>query len=276
MISNHNIYRFDKVKIIHEDDLLDHMDADIIEIPSGIEKIEEGAFAHGSGRIMIHMEDNPYYSCKDDYLIEKKTGRLIAYTGTDGEIKMPLSVKIIGKWAFYECHAEKVIFAKEIREIHKDAFTTCLLKEAVFPFWNAHVFFPERDIRLRQHMLEGFGLNGMFDFQRYDEDLAAGFIEPERIREITARIKWPHALTETMKERFWSVLEANFVGVLEELGRIDDEEVLIWLCEVKLINEENMDNALEVLHSLKNLSAYIFLSKYRNSRPEYRDFDFSL
>lgn len=270
-------YRFEEgTEVIHENDLMEHLDCEEIVIPASVAWIEEGSFAHGYQKRKIILENNPHYVCRDGFFVDKRTNCLLSYNGEGQSPKVPAGIKMIGSWAFYECHIVKLVFSSEIDDIHQDAFTTCVMEEAVFPFWQADIFFPQRDIRLRQHMLEGFGMNGMFAFDRYDEGLLAGFIEPERIKEITARLKRPYRLSEQNRDIFKQVLEMNFTGVMEELGRINDCRTLTWLGDVGILNEENVELGLEVLHSLKDMNAYVFLSEYKNRRWPHDSFDFSL
>lgn len=271
MNSNH-IYRIPEgTGIIHQDDLSGHV-GEMIEIPSSVQKIEEGSFAHGKEPMRIRFTGNSFYSYTDHFLIEKHTDRLITYTDNASVITVPSSVHAIGSWAFYECSPDQILFSSPVSDIHPEAFTTCRISEAVFPFWNARLFFPQKDIRLRQYLLEGFGLNGMFDFARYDEGISAGYVEPERIREITARLKWPYSLSNEISDDYHHVLEGNLKDVLTVLASVRDTETIRWLCDIEMINETNKEEVLSLLHTCPQLDAYADLSRYMADKNSSYDF----
>ena len=262
-------------EIIHESDLKDHYRKQIV-IPSSVRQIEEGSFAHGKEPMRIVLSDNPFYSLQDHFLIEKRTGKLITYADNSPVIHVPAGLSSISAWAFYECTIEQMTFSAEIPEIHFNALTTCRIREAVFSFWNAHVFFPRKDIRLRQYLLECFGNNGMFDFQRYDEGIYAGYTEPERIREITARLKWPYELSVETARDYRRILESNLNEAVRQLGNIQDTDTLHRLCDLSVINAENEEEVLVTLHSLSDLHAYMDLNQYLNHTGTKESFDFSI
>lgn len=271
-----NVYQIsDDVKVIHENDLSSHAN-ELIIIPPSVQRIEEGSFAHGKQQMRILLRDNPYYTYDHHFLIENHTRKLIAFTGDDEVIHVPAHLSSISKWAFYELIADQVIFSDEIQEIHENAFTTCRIKEAVFPFWNAHLFFPDKDIRLRQYLWEGFGIHGMFDFSRYDEGIVAGYMEPERIKEMTARLKWPYALSEEYADDYRQTLQKHLNEVLKQLAGIQDIQTIFWLCDLQIINQHNQEDALKILHSQNDLSVYMELSRYLHDTGRNQSFDFSI
>lgn len=262
-------------EILLKHDLKDHVHQ-IIELPSSLQIIEEGSFAYGNEPMKIQFEGNSVFSFRDHFLTEKSSGKMLTYSGNENLIQVPESVHSISSWAFYECAPDRIIFPDEIPEIHHDAVTTCRVKEAVFSFQNAHVFFPIKDIRMRQYMLEGFGMNGMFDFQRYDEALSAGYIEPERIREITARLKWPYALSSENMNLFSRTVQNHLREIVTVLGKAKDFNTLHWLSDLNFINEKNQEEVLKTLHLLPDLDAYMDLSRYLHETQKNSTYDFSI
>lgn len=274
-MNNKHTYQIPEgTEIIHEEDLADHIH-EIIEIPDSVQTIEEGSFAHGKEPMQILFHDNPYFSYQDNFLVENQTEKLIAYLNNQSVIHVPSSLSSVGKWAFYECTPGQIIFQDEIREIHENALTTCRIQEVVFAFCDAHIFFPKKDIRLRQYLLEGFGRNGMFDFNRYDDGISAGYIEPDRIQEMTARLKWPYSLSGENKYCFRKTLQNNLSEILIQLGNTRDFSTLHWLIDLNIINHDNQEDVLKTLHSLHELDAYMDLSRCLNHVKENR-FDFSI
>lgn len=275
MNSNETYQIPEGTEIIHEPDLKDHVHEYII-IPSSVKKIDEGSFAHGRQPMMIACSTTPFYSMQDHFLIENQTGKLMTYAGNAKVIHVPAGTSVIASWAFYECTADRIIFPDEITEIHENALTTCRIREVVFSFSNAHIFFPQKDIRLRQYLLEGFGRNGMFDFARYDDAIYAGYMEPERIREITARLNWPYCLSEENALDFRKILQNHLKEAVRQLGMVHDMDTIHWLCDLSLITPENEEEILQVLHTLPDLDAYMDLSLYLNRNSTGQSFDFSI
>lgn len=260
---------------INEEDLLEHLDDTILIGPS-VTSIVEGAFAHGQKPMKIVFKENPFFTISNGLLVDEREKKILSFNGNQKVVRIPSFIHSIGSWAFYECAVDQIIFEAEISNIHAYAFSTCCLKEAVFPFEETHIFFPQRDIRLRQYMLEGFGENGMFDFEKYDEGIAAGYIEPERMREITARLKWPYALSSKHQERYRKIFRDHFEEAVQAIGRADDLEVLKWLSELNIINSDNSSEALKALHALKNLHAYMEFSRFLNKSNVNNTFDFTI
>lgn len=262
-------------KILRKNDLAGHENNRIV-LPSSLKKIEEGAFSHGSKLMSVRFSGNDFYTFENGFLIERKTGSLTAYLGHASVIQIPDEICMIESWAFYECQADRIVFPKAIDEIHEEAFTTCRIREAFFAMWNAHIFFPKTDIRLRQYLLGLFGQNEMFDFARYDEGIAAGYLEPDRLREITARLKWPYALSEEYEEDYRKVLGGNLNKIVTVLAAAGDLETLHWLCDLDVINSENKEEVLTVLHSFSDLHAYMDLCRYMKKTNKDSFFDFSI
>jgi hypothetical protein len=249
---------------------------EVLKLPSSLEEIEEGAFSHGNRNVHFMLENNPYFTDQDGCLYDVRRRKLIVYTLDAEEIHLPEGCRIIGREAFRGCTSEALYIGDEIQEIHEEALTTCLLDRAVFTSWHARVYFPHRDIRMRQHMLEGFGHHGIFDFDRYDQDLMAGFIEHERMKEIAARLKWPYHLSREAEERFRVLLDHEYLNAVLASGEAGDLQTIGWYCDTGIINQDNVDGCLEALHTLPDLEPYAVLSEYRNTRWKGDSFDFSI
>lgn len=251
---------------------------EIITIPSSLKEIEEEAFIHGNRNIYFDIaEDNPFFTFQDHMLIDKRDKKLLFYTGNEKTVRIPETVECIASEAFRACPSEVIVFHDHMKEIHPDALTGCRLKKAVFTSKEAELYFPYRDIRMRQYMLEGFGKNHqIFDFARYDEALLSGFMEADRIREISARLLYPYHLSKENEERFREILEDNLVYAVMASGEDNDAETIIRLTKCHVIHEENIDMVLETLHSLQDLECYAVMLDYKNTNMKKQAFDFTL
>lgn len=251
---------------------------EVITIPSSLKAIEEEAFIHGDRNLYFDIaEDNPVFIFQDHMLIDKRDKKLLFYTGNEKTVRIPVNVENIASEAFRACPSEVIVFHDHIKEIHPDALTGCRLKKAVFTSKEAEIYFPYRDIRMRQYMLEGFGRNHyIFDFARYDEALLSGFMESDRIREISARLLYPYHLSKENEERFREILEDNLVYAVMASGEENDSDTLIRLTKCHVIHEENIDMVLETLHSLQDLESYAVMLDYKNTTMKQQAFDFTL
>jgi hypothetical protein len=248
---------------------------EVLELPSSLESIEEDAFCNGPRDLQI-INHSRYLDYQDGFLILPATGTLLLYTGNAAEIILPDNVSIIGKGAFRSCVTETIVLGDAIKEIHEDAFTTCRMECVSFTRWHAYVYFPKKDIRLRQHMLDGFGNHGIFDFERYDTDLLAGFMEDERMRMIAARLKWPYHLSKENEERFHAILEKDIEAVCRCTGAAQDTFTLKLLLETHVIHPDNIERCLSALHELDDLEAYAFVDDYQNSHQIHKEFDYDI
>jgi hypothetical protein len=264
----------DTVKICKKAfDRLKHLEA--LEIPSSVETIEENAFSNGPRDLHI-INHSSALSYEDGFLIDQGTSTLILYTGNAEEIIIPPSVSILGRASFRSCLTKTIVLGDTVKEIHEDAFTTCRMERFSFTKWNAYVYFPQKDIRLRQHMLDGFGQNGIFDFARYDNDLLAGFIEDDRMKMIAARLKWPYHLTKENEEKFRTLIQKHLAAALQSIGSANDLFTLKLFLEDTLINENNIEESLEALHALDDLESYAYVSDYQNQHFNKKEFDFEI
>ena len=248
---------------------------EVIEIPASVRTIEENAFSHGPRDLNFICRSDAFLY-EDGFLIDLARHTLLLYTGSASEIRIPETVEIIGREAFRSCLTDTIMLGETIREIHEDAFTTCRMERVSFSKWNAYVYFPQKDIRLRQHMLDGFGRNGLFDFARYDNDLSAGFIEDERMKMIAARLKWPLHLTKETEQKFRALIAGHLDAAVRAVGEADDIMTMKMFLETDLINQNNIEECLETLHSLKDLEAYAYVSDYQNQHFHKQEFDFDI
>jgi hypothetical protein len=102
-------------------------------IPNSVKRIEHFAFASCSSLVSISVEDsNRVYYSKNDCVIERDTERLIF--GTKKSI-IPDSVRIIGKYAFYDCSGlTSIVIPDGVTKIEESAFGGCYnLKSITFP-----------------------------------------------------------------------------------------------------------------------------------------------
>lgn len=248
---------------------------EVLSFPASLQKVEEDAFSNGPRDFhIINHSDQIIY--EEDFLIDPATKTLLFYTGHAMDIVIPSSIHIIGRQAFRSCNTETIELGDNIGEIHEDAFTTCRMERVSFRKGKAYVYFPQKDIRLRQHMLEGFGNNGIFDFARYDNDLLAGFMEDERMKMIAARLKWPLHLSQEVEEKYRSLVQKNIVSAVQCVGNAQDMFTMKLFLETQIIRPENVEECLEALHALDDLEAYAYVSDYQNKYFIKQDFDFDI
>lgn len=248
---------------------------EVLSLPTSLQKMEEDVFSSGPRdfHILNHSHSITY---EDNFLMDSQTKTLLFYTGNVKNIRIPSSTRVIGKQAFRSCNTDTINLGGNIEEIHEDAFTTCCMTRVYFAKYDAYVYFPHKDIRLRQHMLEGFGKNGIFDFDRYDNDLLAGFMEDERMKMIAVRLKWPLSLAKEVEEKYRSLLQKNITSVVKCVGKVQDMFTLQLLLETEMIHLANIEECLEALHALDDLEAYVYVSDYQNKHFTKQDFDFNI
>lgn len=248
---------------------------EVIELSASLETIEEDAFSSGPRNIHF-INHSTHILYEDDFLIDAASHTLLLYTGNASEVTIPDTVAVIGTQAFRASAMETLILSAQITEIHSDALTTCRTERIFFAAWNTYVYFPKKDIRLRQHMLDSFGRNGIFDFARYDNDLLAGFLEDERMKMIAVRLKWPHDLQAGTEERYRTMLRENLSAVMQTVGNAKDLFTLQLFFETHVITYDNVALVMEVLHSLNDLEAYAYVDDYQNTHFQKTDFDFNI
>lgn len=248
---------------------------EVIELPASLVKIEENAFSHGP-RDLHFINHSLHISYENDFLMDLKTHAILFYTGHEQQIILPADAEVIDREAFRGCTADTIEISDQIREIHEDAFTTCRMARVSFTRWKAYVYFPQKDIRLRQHMLAGFGMQGIFDFERYDNDLLAGFIEDERMKMIAARLKWPLHLKKETEEKYRALLTNSLASAVRCVGEAGDLFTLQLLLETKIIHQNNIEECLEVLHAFNDLEPYAYVSDYQNKHFVKKEFDFDI
>jgi len=248
---------------------------EVLSLPSSLQKMEEDVFSSGPRDFHI-LNHSPFITYENNFLMDAQTKTLLFYTGNEKNIWIPSSTRIIGKQAFRSCTTNTINLVDSVKKIHEDAFTTCCMERVNFVKDDTYVYFPLKDIRLRQHMLEGFGRNGIFDFNRYDNDLLAGFLEDERMKMIAVRLKWPLHLTKEVEEKYRSLLQKNITSVVQCVGKEQDMFTLKLLLETEIIHQANIEECLEALHTLDDLEAYVYVSDYQNKYFTKQDFDFDI
>ena len=109
----------------------DCIDLKKIHIPSSIKKIGIGAFS-GCGLEQITVDNNnPLFDSRDDCnaIISKDDNRLII--GCKNTI-IPLTVTIIGSFAFESCEIEEITIPNNIIKIEDYAFSNCSKLEIIY------------------------------------------------------------------------------------------------------------------------------------------------
>ena len=112
-------------------------------IPSSVKKIEENPFPHTNIHNVVCK--SPYYSVKDDVLIENDTMRLVSFVGVDrysGEVlsemgaadkdtkkkyeyTIPSYIKILGEGCFRGRKLDKIIIPQTVEKILQNPFVEC-------------------------------------------------------------------------------------------------------------------------------------------------------
>ncbi|MDD6490484.1 MAG: leucine-rich repeat protein [Clostridia bacterium] len=155
--SLNNITFTDNLKTIDKN-LFDGCSISVVNIPSGVEKIEYGAFANSNITAINVDENNKNYTSRDGIVFNKDMTEIIAYPSLkddvtsysipDGvktiapyafktcwllsEIKIPDSVVSIGDNAFEsDSNLKDIVIPKSVTEIGKGAFYECSSLESI-------------------------------------------------------------------------------------------------------------------------------------------------
>ena len=105
-----------------------------ITIPSSVTKIDDGVFEGCTS--LLHIDNNSYYFVViQDMLINRITGRLIAYFGKSTKVVIPSCVSSIGYETFKGCTSlQEIIISDSTTDISNNAFMNCSsLKQITLP-----------------------------------------------------------------------------------------------------------------------------------------------
>lgn len=229
-------------------------DLQSLSLPATLKEIAPGSlFATGDGfakrrgiRDFSIAAGNSFFAVQDSMLYQKnEAGKtLLAYTGEEKEITLDDSFEAIERLSFFRAPVHQVIFPEARIRIAENAFLDCELEEAVFPGF--HILFPKHHEMLRQELLACFGRNGtLFDWNRYDRAMKVSFLSAERVRLLSARLRWPEGLSETFRASFFQLLSEKLEEACALADEADDSDSILRLAECGLITRENLDDCLQ-------------------------------
>lgn len=91
-----------------------------VKIPSGVTKIEAGAF-HYCEEVSIEVSNNPYYKMIDGMLYHSPTMTLV-YCPYRTDVVIPKGTNIIGAYALKDCNIYSVTIPESVEIIEENAF----------------------------------------------------------------------------------------------------------------------------------------------------------
>lgn len=95
-----------------------------INIPKSITSIGDCAFSNCT-KLTLISESSRFYT-QEGFLIDEQEKRILAYTGKDNSIRIPDSIKSIGRRAFSDCNSlQQITISNSVKNIEKEAFLLC-------------------------------------------------------------------------------------------------------------------------------------------------------
>ncbi len=252
---------------IFENALTDSRFLKKLTIQESVRCIPEGALSNsgswaeterGFETVEINPENEKYFS--DDFGVFEKMQDglklllcLADVEKNDNELIMPDNITSVGKNAFRGKKIYRVTFA--------DGFSYSFPK---------HAFFNEE-------LLRQFGKNSLiYDFSEYDAFLLRNHFNADRIKMICERLMQDHMISDDMKEKLFSHVKDNLAEALKSLAAENAVEQLRTMSEAGFFDEENIDEAIDILNKTDNRELMTYLMDYKHENIGTLDFDFSI
>ncbi len=253
-------------------------------LPASLKQIAPGAlFATGDGfakrrgiRNYQIASGNQNFAVQDHMLCQLENDRrtLLAYTGEEKEIILDHSFEAIEMLSFFRAPVHTIRFLNDRIRIAENAFLDCELEEAVFPEFR--ILFPQHHEMLREELLACFGRNGaLFDWNRYDRAMKVSFLSAERVRLLSARLRWPEGLSRAFSDSFSRLLSEKLADACALADEADDSDSILRLAECGLITRDNLDECIQHMTSGNPGPSAALLAWSASHLPSDSD-DFSL
>ena len=251
-----------------------------LEIPAGLDNIEEGSLSFTGGRAsgsygfeeIIVSPENTRFLIKYDCLCEQNGGdglKLIRYFGGK-ECSLGDDVKRIGNGCFKNTRLEDVTFPNTDFNIGDEAFSGCLIKCAHTA--DGDIYFGDEDQFTVERFVQGFGRGGrVFDFSEYDEFLTEQYLTEPRIRMICSRLKNPADLDGEVREKLKKRLDESMPEVIELLALEHNCATLGDIGELGLFTAENIDEYIGLAGKLEEKEMTAWFMSYKNRNIGFKD-----
>ncbi|BAK47927.1 hypothetical protein CXIVA_19600 [Clostridium sp. SY8519] len=259
-----------------------------LTIPSTMREMAEGVlvdfrnpFNEESGITeLILSPDNTSYFMEESGLyrhLPEGGLELIRYFGDQQDVIPAPEIRVIGRGAFAKSRIRRITIPSTIEKIYGEAFADCPLETVFFQAAEMEIFFPSIHPYLLKNALKGFGANGkLYDFSFYDRVLEDPSLNPEKVRMILCRLKYPENLPETVRETYIENLSEHVEQIAARQAEKKDLDGLKQMAEQGFFTAANVDRVIEILNRAHWQEGLTAVMNYKNDTIGNQAFDFSL
>ncbi len=267
-----------------------------LNLPSTVETIGESSLSdtfgwselfQGLERITVAPGDDRFMA-DDDALFETGESNhrfLVKYFGEGEEYRIPWDVSRILPGAFRRANFCRCEIPMSVRSVGHDAFRECKnLEEITLKESGTTLYIPGQPVYRKDEVTALFyeerpAGGYLYDYAGYDELFDTYLNLPDKCGMACCRLKYPVQLTEERARFYREFLDTNLTGILKEVSKKQDMDLLVMLAELGVFNEDNIDESIDILSSSGQTKFTGYLLNYmkeHGGKKGFKGFDFSL
>ncbi len=262
-------------------------------LPSTVETIGESSLSDTFGwselfQGLEHITVDPgdeRFMADDDALFEigESDHRfLVKYFGEGAEYRIPWDVSRILPGAFRRAKFCRCEIPMSVRSVGKDAFRECKnLEEIVLKESGTVLYIPGQPVYRKDEVTALFYEERpeggyLYDYEGYDELFETYLNLPDKCGMACCRLKYPLNLSEERARFYREFLDTNLTGILKEVSKKQDMDLLVMLAELGIFNEDNIDESIDILSGSGQTKFTGYLLNYMKEHGGKKGFDFSI